>query len=324
MPQYFRKLSVGVRWFYKFSFDGQTYFSKCIFHTKGEAKKAENEKYQELDEQRRFPHLKNDILLGTLIKERLEELDTKKSYRYYKENKAYFDLLLENLGNISVSQITKGDVNNFLVNYANGQHAKGKGNYSVNSMIRVYKALFYYGIDFHNITTPNPCKGIKPFPINKHIKYVPTDTEIDNLLKVCDTEQARLIKFIIETGARIGECLRFKGKDIHPDYIVLYTKKSKNSDLVPRKLPVPEAIKGEKYKAEELVFGRWTELPKFLDKKLRALKKTDPTVKIWGFHNLRHRYASRLSKEGVPLFQIMSLLGHSNLSTTQGYLQLLP
>jgi integrase len=323
MPQYSRKLRRGTFWYFKFSYNGEVYFSPCIFHTKGEAKLAESDKYKEIDEQRRNPKSKNDILLMDLINARLDELKVKKGHKYYLCNKTQFSLLLKSLGNVPISQITKSDINNFLLGYANEQHAGGHGNYAVNSMIRSFKALFYFGIDNHNLNISNPCKGIKMFSVNKRLKYIPSDREIERVRSVCNKQQKLLIDFAKETGCRIGEALRLRGKDVSQDSIVLYTRKSKNSDLTPRKLPRPVCLKS-KYRADELVFGTWSELPKFLDKKLRALKKKNPSVRIWGWHSFRHRYASLLSKQSVPIFELMMKLGHSQISTTQRYLQLLP
>jgi site-specific recombinase XerD len=66
------------------------------------------------------------------------------------------------------------------------------------------------------------------------------------------------------------------------------------------------------------VFPEWSDVPRFLEKRVKKL-----TIPYWTWHNLRHKYASELSRKGVPLFEIMNLLGHSNMKTTQNYLQLL-
>ncbi|MHB8580113.1 MAG: tyrosine-type recombinase/integrase [Ignavibacteriaceae bacterium] len=323
MAQYYRKLSKGIRWFYKLSYNGKVHRSKCIYLTKLEAKRAEAENFKELDQRHRFPELKEDMKLSDLIEARLIELKTNKSQSYHKDNKLYLYELLDYLGNVWVSDIYRSDINSLLLSVADRFKGIGKSNYTPNAMLRVYKAFFNYGIDNFNLNNTNPCRGIKFMSIDQKLKYIPSDEEIELLKSKCDKEQAFLIDFIVSTGARIGECLRFKGKDILSDSIVLYTRKSINSNLTPRKLNIPDCLIGKRYKIDELVFGRWSKLPKFLDKKLRQIKGEKPETKLWGFHNLRHRYASKLSKEGVPIFDIMSKLGHSNISTTQIYLHLL-
>ena len=49
----------------------------------------------------------------------------------------------------------------------------------------------------------------------------------------------------------------------------------------------------------------------------------DPREKI-NFHALRHTFASWLAMEGIPLFEIMVLLGHSSLKMVQRYAALSP
>jgi integrase len=199
------------------------------------------------------------------------------------------------------------------------QQAKSLDNYTVNAMINDYKALFNYIIDKHDLNIKNPCKGINKYPIKKKFKHIPTDKDIEAVRNLCDEGQVQLIDFVKNTGCRISEALRVTGNDMLETDIVLYTKKSRNSDLVPRKVPRPECIKDIKIESDKRLFNRWSDAPRFLEDKVRELKQRN-----WNWHNLRHRFASKLSKEGKPLFEIMSLLGHSNLKTTQNYLQLLP
>lgn len=180
-------------------------------------------------------------------------------------------------------------------------------------MTRCFKALFNFSSEY------NPCKKIEFYPIDKKVKFIPSNEMILTVLNNCTAEQQDLINFILETGVRINEVLNLKGQDILNTSVILYTRKSNNSNSVPRKVPKPEWLDNKMFPADERVFKEWNEYPKFLDRKVRQLKQHR-----WGYHSLRHRRASLWSKEGKPLFEIMSLLGHSSLETTQIYLQLLP
>ena len=59
----------------------------------------------------------------------------------------------------------------------------------------------------------------------------------------------------------------------------------------------------------------FTAYPRFLEEKVKELD-----LPKWNWHGLRRRRASIWANEDKPLFQIMMLLGHSNISTTQRYL----
>jgi len=321
MPQYSRKLKRGVKFYYKFSYDSRIYFSKCIFNTKGEAKRAERELLNLLDEKAKTPQfLKREIKLSELIAERMISLKSQKSFKYCKENDYYCFKLLKFVGDKDAKDVSKGDINKLLISFSEELKEKGSGYYAVNSMLRVLKALFNYGIDFLDMDFKNPCKGVKFYPIDKRLKYIPTDDEINRLLEVCNPRQKLFIRFLLETGARLSEALYFRYEDIFDTYIVLYTRKAKNSNLTPRKVPRPACLKDVRMSKDksEKVFSEWTKCPKFLNRKQEQLKMVR-----FGYHNLRHRYASLLSKQNVPIFEIMSKLGHCQVSTTQIYLQTL-
>lgn len=226
-------------------------------------------------------------------------------------------MLLNQTGNIPVSQIKKAHVNTLLNQFSSDLKRSDKTNHNVNSMLRILKALFYHAINVHDIEMKNPCVGIREYPLDHGIKYIPSSDQIEEILLQCDDEERLLIAFVMETGCRINEALRFSDTDILDSEIVLYTRKSKNSNLTGRKVPTPYCIINIEFQGR--LFNRWSLYPRFLEKKIYKSGQ-----RPWGFHSLRHRYASRLSKKGTPLFEIMSLLGHSNLSTTQKYLQLLP
>ncbi len=320
MAQYPRKLNKGTRWWYKFDYNGKTYFSSAIYLSKTEAKKAENAKYEEVSNQARNPSEKPILSLLEAITERLDYIEVKKSKDYYKDNKRYYKVLLDEVGDIPLTDVNKSQIEDLLLKTSKKQKAIGNDNYAVNGMLNVYKALFNYIIDKHDLNMKNPCNKIAKFSINKKLKYIPSDKDIEAVKAICDDGQRMLIDFVMETACRISEAIRITGKDILEDSVILYTKKSANSNLVPRKLPKPDCIKTIKIEPDERLFKRWIDCPRFLEDKVRQLGQRN-----WGWHNLRHRKASIWhNKEKRPLYEVMVLLGHSNLKTTQGYLQLIP
>jgi len=319
MAQYARKLKKGLRYYYKFDYLNQTYFSKAIYLSKNEAKKAEHTKYEEVSNQARNPSEKPILSLLEAIDERLDYVQIKKSKEYYKDNKRYYAALFKHLGDVPVQSITRKDINDFLFKEATKAKEAGRDNYAVNYMLNLFKALFNYAIESHELEIRNPCSGITLFSVKKKLKYIPSDADIEAVRALCDDDQKLLIDFVAETGARINEPLKVTGKDIFDDYVILYTKKSRNSNIVPRKVPKPDCIKHVNPKPDERLFKLWSDTPKFLERKIETLGQLS-----WNWHNLRHRRASIWhTVEKRPLYEVMCLLGHSQLSTTQKYLQLL-
>lgn len=318
MAQYSRKLANGTFWSFKFDFKGNTYRSKSEYPSKQEAKIAEAECLSQI--KRESGVIKNDkILLITVIEERLKYLNLHSSKKYYLDTARYLKIFYSHFGECFITDISKLEIQDFIMKFAALLKKNGKKNHTINSAIRCYKAFYNFASERYEINLPNPFIKLKFFPIEKKVKYIPSDQEIEALLSVCNPDQALLVRFVMETGARISEALNFTFGDVYDNYIVLYTCKSRNSNRTPRKLPLPDCLKDlNKLKPDEKVFGSWSGRPKFLEKKLRKLDYS-----VWGFHNLRHRYASTLSKAGVPIFEIMSKLGHSNIETSQRYLQLL-
>lgn len=311
--QYLKKLSKGDRWFFKFDLNRKTYRSNAIYLTKAEAKKAEAEAYQEADYRQRNPRESQSVSLLQAINDRLDYIKARKTEKYYNDNKRYLSIALSRFDDVSIESIKRGDIESLL------QNESPKGAYTANATLRCLKALFNHAIDSNDLDIKNPCLKIRLFAVEKRIKYIPTDDEINTLLQSCTDPQKRLIEFIRDTGARLSEALNLTGRDVTNVDVTLYTKKSLNSNLTPRTLDKPDCLVGWTFPPDKKIFGDWTEQPKFLERKLKKLGLPN-----WGFHSLRHRYASILSAERVPIYEIMTRLGHSSIDTTQIYLQMLP
>lgn len=312
MGCYKRKLSKGDRWYYKFDYQGKTYKSKAIYISKTEAKKAEAEFYRGIDELVRNP---NSLTLLALFTERLDYLQAKKSNDYYKENQRHFKKALDVWGNLAIEKVTRKMVSDLLLKEAMRLKKQGKTNHKVNSMLRNLKAAFNHGIKTYDLTLRNPCVNVEFFSIDVNLKYIPSDEEIKIARDLLSPVQRLLFDFVEQTGCRIMEAIRFKYSDIDGNLITLYTRKSKNSNLTPRRIPCPDCIKG--MTGQGKVFTEWNAYPRFLEDALVEHGNK------WNWHSLRHRRASLWANNGMTTFEIMSRLGHSNMSTTMRYLQLL-
>lgn len=306
MGVYKRKLSKGERWYFSGQYLGVKYFSKAIYLTKKEASAAERVKLDEMDQEARSP--RKDMKLKVLMNERLDYIKSRMAKRYYDNNQRGFKKFLAHCGDIMASEVTKQHVNKFL--QAEADKYGDKGRYQINAHIRHFKALFNYGIDQLDLTIKNPCQKLKFYPIDVQLKKIPSDDEIIAVRGKLSQKQAMLFDFLDETACRLNEAVRLDAKDVAKDHIVLYTRKSKNSNLTPRVIPRPDCLKGE---FEGKVFKDWNVSPRFLEN----------IADGWNFHNLRHRRASIWANSGMPIFEIMQRLGHANLQTTQRYLQLI-
>jgi integrase len=307
MPVYKRRLKRGERWWFKFDYNGKTFSSKAIFLSRNDAKKAESDKLSEVAEQVSAP---GNMTLFDLCQRRLDEIKLVRSNFYYKENRRHFKKVLDFfVKGRDVGSITRMEINDFLTMEAKRLKSRKKTNHKLNSMIRCIKALFNYGIRTCDLELKNPVSFVKPYPIEIKLKHIPTDAEISKVREGLNEKQLFLFDFVDQTGCRIMEAVRFKAEDIDGELITLWTRKSKNSNLTPRRIPKPDCLKD--YKGKGRVFKEWTEYPRFID------------GNKWSWHNLRHRRASLWANSGMTTFEIMKRLGHSNLQTTMGYLQLL-
>jgi integrase len=184
----------------------------------------------------------------------------------------------------------------------------------------------------------NPAKGIEFLPVEKRLKYIPSQVDVVKVLLAAAPGTQDYLTAIIETMARVGEINRLTWSDVdfEQKYVVLYTRKKKGGNLTPRKIPMTNRLYNmllrryeSRDKTKPWVFwqrywsrkeGKFLEGP-YQDRKLimRSLCRK-AGVKYFRFHALRHYGASILEKANVPIGSIQRILGHENRTTTEIYL----
>jgi integrase len=303
------------RYRYLGSCNGLKYTSPSIYETRKDAEDAERLHKLKLKGEHQF--------LEEFIDLRLDQLRVTKSYSYWRENKTFLGMLLEHTGNIPIKHVTKGQINKLLLMHQGDLQRRNKTAHHVNYLMRALKAFFNYVIEIEEVEMKNPLKGLQKFSVKHRLKYIPSQAQVEEVALHLIQHQWELYRFVDETACRVGEALRMKGKDLQPrgrhPRLTLWTMKSRYSDLTPRLVPFAKCLRGRSFRPEERVFPEWDTYPAFLYKTVTALNFKRP----WNWHNLRHRRASIWAHDGMNILEIMRRLGHSNLTTTQKYLQLL-
>jgi site-specific recombinase XerD len=304
-----------IRYRYLGSYQGQKYISPSKFKTREEAEEAERIHRLQLSGEHQ--------LLSDFVALRLETLTLTRSQDYVKENRRILKQTIATLGDIPVAHISKPMIHKLLLDHSADLKQRGKTQHKANSMLRCLKAFFNYVIDIQEVDMKNPVKGLPKFSIDHKLKYIPPQSQINDVALHLNQAQWELYRFVEETGCRVMEAVRLRGDDCQPrgrnPHVVLWTRKAKNSDLTPRRIPFPKCLRGAKRASQGRVYPEWNTYPTFLYETVTALQ-IEPR---WNWHNLRHRRATIWANEGMTILEIMTRLGHANLSTTQIYLQLL-
>lgn len=186
------------------------------------------------------------------------------------------------------------------------------------------RQFYEYLIDL-DIVQKNPVRQslfirtnrIKPRPITSQEKRALT------LYLQGQSESIQLgFKVLYESGIRVGELTQLKKENFFQENnkSYIYIEKSKNFNQ--RIVPIPNKLYNEiiefaeKYIYFGVIFDTKTRTYQYHAEKFA--KKYDNKFTI---HSLRHTYATRKAKEGVPIQIIQKLLGHKSINTTLFYIE---
>lgn len=175
----------------------------------------------------------------------------------------------------------------------------------------------------------SPTRGIERFPEPPHrVRYL-SDEERERLFAVANVSSwpklYALILMALTTGARKGELLSLRWRDVDIDKGVASVTTSKNGE--PRVLPLTQTLVREllrfRRQPDRLVF----ESPRIPGKPMsvempwrKAL--IDAKIENFRFHDLRHSCASYLAQSGASLLEIADVLGHRQVSVVRRYAHL--
>jgi integrase len=335
-----RRLQSGkVRWRYYGSFKGEKFYSSAKYLTEADCILARRDHLERLASRGTVK-----MKLGDCVRQRIQELELQHTMQHAGQTEAYLQKAIDKFGtDISILDIDRNMIQSLLNSEARRLKKAGKGNYRVNGLRTSLHALFQTVIDrYELINFRNPVSKIKRYPIETKVKHIPDQWELDMVENELNAKQRLLFLFCLQSGCRISEAINLTVKDIDYDkrLVTLWSRKSKGSSLVYRKVPLPliiDEIGRKKLPSSPNVriFKTWRKTPTFIDLTVQKINNRERKANLAGWnagwkpithfnwHNLRHRACSLWLQDDMPIYEVMHRLGHKNLSVTMGYAQLL-
>jgi len=258
------------------------------------------------------------------VNKRLELLQAYATPQHYKDNITLLkrfadwrDLLLE--------EITTEMIRDRLIALA-----QEKGNANANKTLRAIKSVFQQAMN-DGLIGRNPCRGIRPFPVEKKPKFIPTQEQISKILQLATPMDRAYLITVWLTAAREREInnLTWEDVDFKHRTIRLWTRKKKHGHKTPRVLALHDKV----YEALQYVWQHRHQHSPYIfvnpvtgkpydyrDKFFDSLCRRAGVPEM-GYHALRHHAASAMAEAHVPLIAIQAILGHEAATTTDTYLK---
>ena len=228
-------------------------------------------------------------------------------------------------GDYKVSQITRGMVQRFH----DDLRAQGLANATCNRYLALIKSSFNIGIKtMEVIDARNPAESLKMFEEIGRDRHL-DESELKRLLPVlmeADNQIARITRYLLATGLRLGECLhcRWEHIDIQNRVMTIPSAnaKSKKTDSIPLNDAAIQVLQ-ECADDTDYPFENPKTRKPFVSIK-KGFQKLMEKAEIEGVtaHTLRHTAASMMINAGRSLYDVQAVLRHSSSQVTEKYAHL--
>jgi site-specific recombinase XerD len=230
-------------------------------------------------------------------------------------------------GNKALAHVTRSDVDRFKV-----ARTADLAPVSVNIQLRTLRAAFNFAVRWEMILV-NPFARVQQIRIPEQPPAYLTFEQFNTLCTLMDDHWVRdIVIFAVSTGMRRSELLNLEWRhvDLHRRIVqVTSTSTFKTKAGKQRTIPLNESalhVLSGRPQGHQYVFT-YIDRPIEMHSLTHAFKRFARLAELpeaIHFHSLRHTFASWLVQDGVSIFQVGKLLGHSNTKTTEIYAHLQP
>lgn len=265
------------------------------------------------------------------------EVDKKASnntLQSYKRDLKQFSEYLEEKG-IKYNKVTEQDIKEYLEYLADEESKKAS---TISRTIASIRAFYQYEVK-NKKTMQNPTENIQSPKIEKRKPCILTSEEVELLLEqpkdvdLKGTRDKAMLEFAYATGMRVTEIISLNIEDVNLKEGTVFCKNGSRTRTIPLGKMSLNALKEYiqdarnilvKTDREQALFvnlngrrltrqGFW-KIIKYYQEQANITKDITP-------HTLRHSFATHLLQNGADLKSIQMMLGHSDISSTQVYMQ---
>lgn len=275
------------------------------------------------------PRKRNHITVRGLVAKYLEEHSKpNKAEGTYKNDVYFFVKVLEEFGELKISQVAPKLIHEFIVK----RRKDGVADNTINHELRLFRHCFKFAVKVWDLIDKNPFLNFDiPKGDKKRVRYL-SDEEEKRLYAALPEWLVPIVTVAREAGLRLSNIANLTWKQVDLFKRIIVIEQTKNGD--PIGLPMTEKL-FETLKARNKVrrldtgyvfafkkdgspFRRY-----YISEQFRAACK-EACVENLRFHDLRHDFCSRLVQAGVDLYTVAALAGHKDVTTTQRYAHLSP
>jgi site-specific recombinase XerD len=201
---------------------------------------------------------------------------------------------------------------------------------TVNIQFRTLRAAFNHAVDWQ-LLYQNPFLKTSQLTAPEQLPSYLTKEQFKKLLGVVEEKELKdLIVFATLTGMRLGEIVNLRWADIDLERKLVQVSNSKTFKTktgkmrtLPLNLLVVDLLRQKALLTQitEYVFQRngLRIAEGYISHTFKKFVRLSGLPEAIHFHTLRHTFATWLVQEGVNIYEVQKLLGHSDITTTQIY-----
>lgn len=251
----------------------------------------------------------------------------------YRRDLQQFEQYLDE-NELKYSKVTEDQLKDYL-NYLSDQNKKPS---TISRTIASIRAFYQYEVK-NKKNIQNPTENIQSPKVEKRMPCILTSDEVELLLEqpkdvdLKGTRDKAMLEFAYATGMRVTEIISLNTEDVDLEQAVVVCKNGSKQRIIPLGKMSLNALKEYmensrnilvKTDKEDALFvnlngrrltrqGFW-KIIKYYQEQANITKDITP-------HTLRHSFATHLLQNGADLKAIQTMLGHSDISSTQVYMQ---